>query len=102
MSIINENQSYLNDLCKKFNVSQLYVFGSVAKEKTTKRSDVDLLVYFENIPLLDYADNYFDFMYALEKLFNRKVDLVSGKALKNPYFIDEVEKTKKLVYDSKH
>ena len=34
MSIINEKQSYLNDLCKKFNVAQLYVFGSIAKEKT--------------------------------------------------------------------
>lgn len=102
MSIINEKQSYLNELCKKFNVAQLYVFGSVAKEKATKSSDVDLLVYFENIPLLEYADNYFDFMYALENLFSRKIDLVSGKALKNPYFISEIENTKKLVYDSKH
>ena len=37
-------------------------------------------------------------LYKLEELFKRKVDLISGKAMKNPYFIQEVEETKKLVY----
>ena len=37
-------------------------------------------------------------MQELETIFNRKIDLVSGKAMKNPYFIKEVERTKQLVY----
>lgn len=79
----------------------MFVFGSIVKGNYHKDSDIDFLVYFnDDLPLLDYADNFFDFIYDLEKLFERKIDMVSGKAMKNPYFIQEVEKTKKLLYDS--
>ncbi len=51
-------------LCKKFHVAQLYVFGSFAKENYRADSDIDFLVYFDDdIPLLDYADNFFDFIF---------------------------------------
>jgi len=61
---------------------------------------VDLLVRFrkEEIPLLEYADNFFDFQTALESLFNRKVDLVCEDAIKNSYFRQEVDSKKQLIY----
>ena len=87
-------------LCKTYNVTQLYVFGSFAKGNYREDSDIDFLVYFaDNVPLLEYADNFFDFIEALENLFKRKIDMVSGKAMKNPYFIKEVNNTKRIVYD---
>jgi predicted nucleotidyltransferase len=100
MEIIKNKLSEIKSLCVKYHVAQLFIFGSFAKGNFNAESDIDFLVYFtDDIALLDYADNFFDFIYELEKLFNRKIDMVSGKAMKNPYFIQEVEKTKKLIYD---
>ena len=77
----------------------MYVFGSVLNEKFNEKSDLDFLVSFnKNIELLDYADNYFNFLFSLEDLFSRDIDLVTEKSLKNPYFIKELENTKQLIY----
>ena len=100
MNIIKKNIDSLNRLCKKYKVSKLYVFGSLAKGNFTDKSDIDFLVSFKNIPLLKYADNYFDFMFSLEDLFNRNIDLVTEKSLSNPYFIESVEESKQLVYEA--
>ncbi len=99
---IHDKKDKINKACKKYHVSLLYIFGSVLTKKFNKDSDIDFIVYFEQIPILDYADNFFDFIIELEKILNRKVDLVSGKAMKNPYFIEEVEKTKQLVYGNRN
>ena len=99
---IQNKQDKIDKVCKRYHVSLLYIFGSVLTKKFNKDSDIDFIVYFEQIPILDYADNFFDFISELEKILNRKVDLVSGKAMKNPYFIEEVEKTKQLVYGNRN
>ena len=71
----------------------------VLNEKFNEKSDLDFLVSFnKNIELLDYADNYFNFLFSLEDLFSRDIDLVTEKSLKNPYFIKELENTKQLIY----
>ena len=46
-----------------------------------------------------YADAYFGLLEALERLFGRPVDLVSGTAIKNPYFRQSLEETRTLVYE---
>lgn len=98
MKIIDKHKNRLNRICEKYNVALLFVFGSILTSDFKNDSDIDFVVYFEPIPVLDYADNFFDFMHELESIFQRKIDLVSGKAMKNPYFIEEVEQTKQLVY----
>ena len=98
MEIINQNKEKLVELCERFHVTSLFVFGSVLTTKFNENSDIDFVVYFDSIPVLDYADNFFDLLHELEEVFERKIDLISGKALKNPYFIEEVEHTKQLVY----
>lgn len=98
MRIIDKHKDRLNRICGKYNVASLFAFGSILTSDFKNDSDIDFVVYFKPIPVLDYADNFFDFMQELESTFQRKVDLVSGKAMKNPYFIEEVERTKQLVY----
>jgi predicted nucleotidyltransferase len=90
----------LKQLCLKYKVKKLSVFGSVLTNEFKENSDIDFLVTFDEsrLELLDYADNFFDFMDALENLFGRKIDLVEEKAMKNPYFIKEVEDTKQILY----
>ena len=46
----------------------------------------------------DYFDNYFDFKYALEELFNRSVDLVEDQTIKNIYLRQNVDASKQLIY----
>lgn len=90
----------IESLCKAHKVQTLYAFGSVLNEGFNEESDIDFLVNFQEIAVLEYADNYFDLLFALQKIFNRKVDLVTEKSLKNPYFIAEINKTKQLIYEN--
>lgn len=100
MNLIEINIKKLILLCKKYRVKTLYVFGSILTSRFNNESDVDLLVRFnkQDIPLGEYADNFFDFQYALEKLLGRNVDLVCDDSIKNSYFREEVDRTKRLIY----
>ncbi len=98
-SIIENNKSSIAKLCKENKVDKLYAFGSVLTDNFNENSDIDFVVSFNNhIKLLDYADNYFNLLFSFEDLFNKKIDLITEKSLKNPYFIKEVNETKQLVY----
>jgi predicted nucleotidyltransferase len=70
----------------------------VLTEQFTQSSDVDLIVDFDNIDVVDYADNYFDFKFSLEDILKRPVDLLEEKALKNPYFKKAISQKRQLVY----
>lgn len=96
--IIKKALDKLALLSKKHRVENLYVFGSVTTDRFTSSSDIDFLVEFQPMDFGDYTDNYFQFCFALEALFDRKVDLTTTRSLSNPYFIESVDKTKKLVY----
>ncbi len=96
--MVQEHIEEIMQLCQKFDVATLHVFGSVTTESFSPSSDVDVLISFKDISFEQYTDNYFDLHLALEKLFNRKVDLITDKSLSNPFFIKEIEKTKKLLY----
>ena len=62
------------------------------------RGDLDFLVEFAAPSSAAYADNFFGFKEALERLFGRPVDLVVASAIKNPYFRESVERAKRSVY----
>ena len=93
--------NYLNQikvLCKKHKVRNLFVFGSVLTENFTNNSDIDLIIDININDPIEYAENYFNFKFTLEDLLNRKIDLLEQKALKNKYFIENIDKTKKVIY----
>ena len=98
---MNRLETYTHDiikLCETHNVKSLYAFGSVLTDKFNDQSDIDLIVNFSDVQLLDYADNYFDLKFSLEDTFKRSVDLLEEKAIKNPYFKRAVEKNMQLIY----
>lgn len=97
--IIEEKKSEIIQLCKKYRVETLYLFGSANTDAFNENSDVDFLVSFKNdIVLEEYADVFFDFVFELENLLGRNVDLITEKTLSNPYFIRSIEQTKQLIY----
>lgn len=85
-------------ICEKHFVVGIAVFGSVLTPEFNEESDIDLVVTFGDVPLLGYADNFFDLEEKLESLFGRKVHLVTSSSLTNPYFIAEIERTKQVLY----
>lgn len=100
MKLIELNIDKIIELCKKFHVRKLWVFGSILTNRFNDKSDVDLCVDFDKskVDLFDYADNFFDFQYALEDLLGRRIDITEDSAVRNRYFRQELDETRKLIY----
>ena len=98
MNPIEIHTAAITKLCKTHNVKSLYVFGSVLTEKFNTESDIDLIVEFQLIDVLDYADNYYDLKFSLETILKREIDLLEEKAIKNPYFRKTINQNKQLIY----
>ena len=89
----------LTQLCVKNKVKSLYAFGSVLTSNFDRDSDVDLIVDIDSANPLEYADCYFNLKFALQDLFNRHVDLLENKSIRNKYLRHEIDNTKQLIYN---
>lgn len=100
MKLIELNLQRIIDLCRRHKVKSLAVFGSILTDRFNDQSDVDLLVDFEptDPDKFDYVTNFFDLQDSLELLLKRKVDLVVERSLRNKYFINNVNRTKQVIY----
>ena len=75
-NLIEEKKDLLE---KEYHVKRLGIFGSYAKQKAKKDSDIDIFVEFSETP------DFFKFIALEERLaeiLGSKVDLVTPKALK--------------------
>jgi uncharacterized protein len=97
--LIEQHRATLLGLCKKYNVRRLDVFGSVLRGDFDPRSsDLDFVVEFNDFNVETAADRYLGLMVDLEDLFGRAVDLVSYRAIRNPYFKQVVDQTRVSLY----
>ena len=100
--VIAERADELKQLCLRYSVQRLDLFGSAATgEYHLEESDLDFVVEFQPESFSAYADAYFGLLEALEQLFGRSVDLVVGSAIKNPYFLQSVEETRTAIYEQR-
>ena len=67
------------DLVRRFGVTDLALFGSLARDSASAGSDVDILVRFNGTAT---SKRYFGVQFYLEDLLGRPVDLVTDKALR--------------------
>ena len=96
LGTVHVDQVKLADLCRRYHVRELSVFGSAARGEMRPDSDVDLLVEFQpdaHVDLVDHAG----LMLELEKLLGCRVDLVSKRALK-PLIRDLILEEARPVY----
>jgi predicted nucleotidyltransferase len=101
MRLIEENRKQLSELCEKHKVKELYLFGSILTNDFNEFSDIDMLIQFYQVDLMEYFDNYMDFKEKLEELFHRPIDLVENQSIKNPIFRNVVDRQKQLIYERK-
>ena len=99
---LNGKTEELVDLCRRFHVKRLEIFGSAATDAfRPESSDLDFLVDFGDEPLGPWGGLFVDFADALEALFGRSVDLIMPKSIRNPYFRKAVEASRRLIYEAR-
>ncbi|WP_254423466.1 nucleotidyltransferase family protein [Algoriphagus sp. A40] len=98
LALVRRHLAQIDDMCREFHVLSLELFGSAVKETFRLSSDLDFLVQFDQIPLEDYFENFINLQLSLERLFDRKVDLLELQTLKNPYLIESVNQNKVKIY----
>ena len=97
--IVTEHLAEVRALCEKYGVKKLGIFGSAVKGTfDPETSDLDFVVEFFPREPTGFKDVYFGLSRALEDLFQRNVDLVERKAVRNPYFLKVLELSEQQLY----
>ena len=103
-AIVENNLNSIKEACKKYKVTSLYLFGSATTKNFDPQSDLDFLVEYpkdaEGLP--EYPFDYFDFLFSLESITGKKIDLVVKEALRNSYFKKAIEDQKILIYEQRN
>ena len=98
-SVIQMRQPAVADLCRQFGVERLEVFGSAARgDFDSVQSDLDFIVRFVPPHEPGYADRYLALAEALERLFNRPVDLLTERSLRNPILKTAIAADRFIIY----
>lgn len=78
-TILARLKGRIEEIRQRFSIKTLAIFGSVARDEDTDKSDVDMLVAFEK--KADF-DSFMELKFYLEELLGTGVDLVTEKALR--------------------
>ena len=96
--LIENNRNAIAELCRRHGVHRLEAFGSILRSDfDAQRSDVDVLVEFQP-EVADSFANFLDLKEALEALFERPVDLVEGRAIRNRRLRYHIDQSKTPIY----
>jgi predicted nucleotidyltransferase len=99
LDLIEHARDRLLELCRKYAVKRLALFGSALRaDFDPATSDLDFVVEFSNFTVENAADRYLGLLVDLEDLFGREIDLVSYPAIRNPYFKQVVDQTRVSLY----
>jgi uncharacterized protein with HEPN domain/predicted nucleotidyltransferase len=94
--IVERNLPAIAELCRRFGVRRLDLFGSAATGRFDPQcSDLDFLVEFEPEA---QGKSYFRLLEEFEKLFGRKVDLLTEPDLENPYLRRRIETERRTLF----
>jgi predicted nucleotidyltransferase len=94
---ISISQDEIAEFCRRWQITELAVFGSVLRQNFGPESDVDVLVTFSS----EAHHSLFDFVQAqleLEDMLRRPVDLVEKVSLVNPYRRASILNNYRVIY----
>ncbi len=97
----NKKEQFLQ-LCKSHRIKNLFAFGSSVQGEFNSESDIDLLVEIDESSPISRGEILISLWDQLESFFNRKVDLLTNQSLKNPFLKENIDKTKRLIYDGQN
>lgn len=97
-SLIENNRTAIEALCRRHGVLTLAVFGSILRDDFDfGRSDVDVLIEFEGQVAGSFS-NFLDLRESLERVFGRSVDLMELRAIRNRRLRHHIEQSRSPVY----
>jgi uncharacterized protein len=100
-TIIYGKLDEIHDLCRKYNVQRLDLFGSALLDDfAPERSDLDFLVLCKPQTPQAHYENSFGLWFALEDMFGRSVDLIEQQRVKNPYIAQAIHASRVAVYEA--
>jgi predicted nucleotidyltransferase len=95
---IEIDRQAVGDFCRKWRIRELSLFGSVLRpEEFRDDSDVDVMITFDDEARWTLFD-FVEMQDELTELFGRRVDLLSKRALKNPYRRQSILATAQVLY----
>jgi hypothetical protein len=100
IALIETRREQIAELCRRFRVERLELFGSAAKSTfEPESSDLDFIARFSGLTEPGIAKRYIGFAEALEDLFDRPVDVLVDQPFTNPYFAQAVAQTRQVIYE---
>jgi uncharacterized protein len=99
LPLIETHRADIAELCRRFRVRRLDVFGSAARgtDFDPASSEVDLLISYMPGQRADFGA-YLDLRDALAELLGRPVDLVMEDAVENPFVRAGIERSRQPLY----
>jgi predicted nucleotidyltransferase len=99
--IVTDRLDAIAALARKHGVTRLFLFGSgLDDDFDRRRSDLDFLVEFGAKAPSDHANSYFGLLEDLQALLGLPVDLVELGPISNPFFREEIERTRRPLYEA--
>lgn len=86
-NILNYLKEHYSEFQEKYDLEQIGIFGSYARDEASENSDIDIFVKMK--PTLS---NYVDIKEELETAFENKVDIVRIRDKMNPYLLKRIQK----------
>jgi len=74
---IDEIKKIVQPIAKKYEIEEVYLFGSYARGQADEKSDIDFVVKAEDNSFL--VENYFDFLEEMETAFQKEIDITFYK-----------------------
>jgi uncharacterized protein len=98
LELIETHREQIAELCRRYGVQRLDVFGTAARETDfdPERSDVDLLISYRPDQPGPRMTEYLALRDALTELLGKPVDLVMAGALDNPFVRAGIERSRRL------
>ena len=99
-TLIKERYAGFVDVCRTHKVDKIYAFGSsITNHFDPETSDIDVVVKIDIEDPVDRGEALLSLWDNLEILFDRKVDLLTDDSIRNPFLRNNIDRTKKLIYD---
>lgn len=97
---IEQKRAEIAELCRRYHVKTLEVFGSAARGEDfdPEKSDIDFLVAFESDPPEGLARTYFGLLHALEDTFGRRIDLTMHNVFENLALKRAIDRSREPLY----
>ena len=94
-NIVQSKLSEIKDVMRSYGVIRAYLFGSAAIGNMADDSDVDFMVSFDpDLSYTAYGENYFQLLYALQKILKKDVDIIAEETITNPYLLQKINSQK--------